>query len=65
MKFGELNEILKLKIKKICRVNRELDGWIPSDADYISIKDGEIDVIFSEKLEIQFENNNIKSVNRF
>ena len=65
MIFSELNQIEKLKIKKICRVNEELNGWLPSDNDYIIIKNGQINVIFSKNLEIEFENNNIKSVNRF
>lgn len=64
MKFVELNEILKLKLKKICRVNEELKGWLPSDNDYVKIKNGQVDVIFSKDLEIEFENNKIKSVNR-
>lgn len=65
MKFQELNEILKLKIKKLCIVNENLRGWLPSDNDHVVIKNGQIDVIFSKDLEIVFEDNKIKSVNKF
>jgi hypothetical protein len=65
MVFGKLSDIEKLKLKKICRVNEELKGWLPSDDDHVIFKNGQLDALFSENLEIEFENNNIKSVNRF
>lgn len=65
MKFSELNDILQLKLKKVCRLNENLDGWIPSSDDYVVLKDGKIDAIFSKGLEINFKDNNIVSINKF
>ena len=65
MKFKELDDILKLKLKKVCRVNKSLNGWLPSSEDFVVIKEGKVEAIFSKNLEINFEGNNIISVNRF
>ena len=65
MKFKDLDDILRLKIKKVCRVNKSLNGWLPSGEDFVVIKEGKVEAIFSKNLEINFEGNNIISVNRF
>lgn len=65
MKFNELNEILQLKIRKSCRLNSELNGWLPTDNDHVVMKDNKVDAIFSKNLEISFENNNVTVVNKF
>ena len=65
MKFKDLDDILRLKIKKVCRVNKSLNGWLPSGEDFVVIKEGKVGAIFSKNLEINFEGNNIISVNRF
>lgn len=65
MKFKELNEILQLKLKKSCRLKKSLNGWLPSSEDYVYMKDDNVDAIFSEGLEISFNENKVTSVNKF
>jgi len=63
MKFKELNEILQLKLKKSCRKTKSLKGWLPSDEDYVYMKDGVVLEIFTSKLEIEFKDNEVIAVN--
>lgn len=63
MIFSELNDILQLKLKKVCRLNENLNGWLPSSNDYVVLKDGKVDTIFSKGLEINFKDNKIESIN--
>lgn len=71
MKFKELNEMLQLKLKKTCRLNKELNGWLPSENDYVVVRAGnrtgslKVEAIFSTGLEINFDDNEITSVNKF
>jgi hypothetical protein len=65
MKFKELDEILQLRLKKSCRLNESLNGWLPSSEDYVYMKDDEVVEIFSNNLEIEFKDNNITSVNKY
>lgn len=64
MKFSELNEILQLKLKKVCRQNKELNGWLPSANDYVVMYENKVDSIFSKNLEIRFENNKITKISK-
>ena len=65
MKFKELDEILQLRLKKSCRLNESLNGWLPSNEDYVYMKDDKVIEIFSNNLEIEFKDNNITSVNKY
>lgn len=64
MKFSELNDILQLKLKKVCRQNTELGGWLPSANDYVVMYENKVDSIFSKNLEIRFENNKITKISK-
>jgi hypothetical protein len=64
MKFSELNDILQLKLKKVCRLNKELNGWLPSDNDYVVMYDNKVDSIFSKNLEIRFDDNKIQKISK-
>jgi hypothetical protein len=64
MKFSELNDILQLKLKKVCRQNKELGGWLPSANDYVVMYENKVDSIFSKNLEIRFENNKITKISK-
>jgi hypothetical protein len=65
MKFKELDEVLQLRLKKSCRLNKSLNGWLPSNEDYVYMINGEVVEIFTTNLEIEFKYNNITSVNKF
>jgi hypothetical protein len=64
MKFSQLDEILQLKLKKVCRQNKELKGWLPSSNDYVIIYNDAVDSILSKNLEIIFENNRIVKISK-
>jgi len=64
MKFSQLDEILQLKLKKVCRQNKELKGWLPSSNDYVIIYNDAVDSILSKNLEIIFENNKIIKISK-
>lgn len=64
MKFSQLDEILQLKLKKVCRQNKELKGWLPSSNDYVIMYNDSVDSILSKNLEIIFENNRIVKISK-
>jgi len=64
MKFSQLDEISQLKLKKVCRQNKELKGWLPSSNDYVIIYNDAVDSILSKNLEIIFENNRIVKISK-
>lgn len=70
MKFKELSEYLQANIKRSCKLNKELNDYIPSENDIIIAIPGKrtgvlkIETIFSDKLKVNFNNNNIISIDK-
>lgn len=64
MKFSQLDDMLQLKLKKVCRQNKKLNGWLPSSDDYVIMYNDSVDSILSKNLEIIFENNRIVKISK-
>lgn len=70
MLFKELSEYLQLNIIRNCKLNKELNGYIPSENDRVIVRPGKrtgslkVETIYSNDFIINLNNNNIESVNK-